>query len=151
MNAIEFTEQAKTIFHKYFPNGYFRQSKLALGDGFCFTMGLIGSLDDVTNKIRQNDQMTISLFFHTTPYNTDEIKGKIVGEFSQYSLSVNPLEPFRAMSSVRLTGRKMNNSPDKVLVLFDKYMKTVHETVSEQRDAGNIYNQKNIPEKYLQF
>ena len=152
MNSIQFAEAVKTAFHKRFPLGYFKASRLALGHGFCISAGLIENIEDQFAKIRDNDPLSVLMFLHDTAYNSDkEIDGKIVVEVGRSSLMVKPTDKLYAMESHRIPVRKMNNTPEKVVQSLEKYFDKVLETVKEQAQANNIHGQDRIPEKYLNF
>lgn len=152
MNSIQFTEAVKTAFHKRFPLGYFKASRLALGGGLSISAGLIANIEDQVSHIRDNDKLSILMFLHDTAYNSDkEIDGKITVEFGRSSLMVKPTDKLYAMDSHRIPARKMNNTPEKVVQSLEKYFDKVLETVKEQAQANNIHGQDRIPEKYLNF
>lgn len=153
MNALEFKESAIATFKKYFPNGYVSCTKYQLGGGIGMSFGLISNLDDTTNKIRENDNLRISMGIHENFSfdSTEEIQGKIVLEFNSSSLSGLPENQYFAMSNIKIPSRKINNTPEKVLQALDKYFVKARDIVRAERDANNIYAQERIPAKYLEI
>ena len=152
MNSIQFAAAVNAAFIKRFPLGYFKVSRLALGGGFSISAGLISDINDQTNKIRDNDPLNILMFLHNTAHNSDkEIDGKIELEFGRSSLMVKPTDKLHAMDSHRISVRKMNNTPEKVVQSLEKYFDKVLETVKEQAAANNIHGQDRIAAQYLKL
>lgn len=173
MQAIQFSVQMKAIFKKHFPNGYINVSKLALGGkGVMIVAGMIGDIEDVANRIRQNDPLTLRMFIHDgfvipngfslsndLPQDfdhddsfTQEVYGlgdKLVIEIDGNSLAIKPTERHMAMGREKIPARKINNTPEKALVALDKLFAKAKEIVTTQAAANNIYGQDRIPPKYL--
>lgn len=151
MNSIQFASAVQAAFVKHFPNGYFRTSKLCLGKGFMFSIGLISDIEDQPHHIRDNDPLRISIFLHSTELSeTNELgDSKIVIDFSASSLSTLPTEKYYAMGSHKIPCRKINNTAEKAIQALDKYFAKVKETVSQHAAENMIYGQSKIPAKYL--
>lgn len=151
MNSKQFQESVISTFKKYFPNGYAHVSQYALGGGVHFSFGLISNLDDVSNKIRENDPLRIGFGIHeVVKFNSEEeINQKIVIEFGSSHLSTLPVVKYFAMHSLKIPTRKINNTPEKALLALDKYFQRAKETVQQQAQNNNIYDQQAISAKYL--
>jgi hypothetical protein len=153
MNAAQFVEDVKATFHKYFPNGYSHASKYCLGGGVHFNFGLIGDLNDVSSRIRENDVMKISFGIHDNIIFGSEIdiEGKLIVEFSSAVVKVLPKEKYYAMSNEKIAVRKINNTPEKIIAKLDQYFKEALAIVQREAGCNNIYSQDRIPVKYLKF
>lgn len=149
MNSIQFADSVKAAFLKRFPNGWIDIRKLALGGGFSIRAGLISDINDQISKIRDNDQLSVLMFCHDTPYNSDKELSSIVVEFESSHIKVLPVKQFMAMDSQKIPVRKMNNSPEKVIQSLEKYFDKVLVEVKIQALHNNIYGQDRIPAKYL--
>lgn len=153
MQAIQFAEQVKATFHKHFPNGYINISKLPVGgEGVMIAAGMIGEIEDVTNRIRHNDPLTLRMFIHDGFILQDGFElgdSKLEIEIDGNSLSIKPTERHMAMGREKIPARKINNTPEKALVALDKLFAKAKEIVTTQAAANNIYGQDRIPPKYL--
>lgn len=151
MNAQQFTAKVLENFKKHFPNGYANASKFSLGGGVYFSFGLIGNIEDVENKIRQNDNLSLSLEIHENFKfdTTEEIEGKIVIESNRSFFSVKPVNNYFAMSSVKIPFRKINNTPEKALISIEKHFIKAKELIKAEIEIENLYGQHSIDKKYL--
>ncbi len=122
-------------YRKYFPNSYIKFSKGSLGSTFITLM--LTSPNDCMNKISQNDQ------FYTTIMLSD---GYTI-EHNQGSLSINPLEKYLAMSSIKCQLRKTTGDKDKIVKALSKYFAKRKQLVVDNMD--NIYHVSDIDKKYL--
>ena len=149
MNSIQFVESVQTAFLQRFPQGWINVRNLALGGGMVFSAGMISKIEDQTSKIRDNDPLSVLMFLHDTPFNSDKELSTVVIEFERSSIKVKPVQQHYAMSSHVIPARKMNNTPEKVLVNLGKYFDKVLAEVHAQAEQGNIYQQDRIPAIYL--
>ncbi len=149
MNSTQFAESVKAAFLQRFPQGWINASKLSLGGGMVFRAGMISNIEDQTSQIRDNDPLQVLMFLHDTPYNSDKELSNVLIEFEYSSIKVLPVQPYYAMSSHKIPVRKMNSSPDKVLVNLGKYFDKVLAEVQAQAAQGNIYQQDRIPAIYF--
>lgn len=149
MNSIQFAESVQTAFLQRFPQGWINVRNLALGGGMVFSAGMISKIEDQASKIRDNDPLSVLMFLHDTPYNSDKELSAVVIEFERSNIKVKPTQQYYAMSSHKIPVRKMNNAPEKVLVNLGKYFDKVLAEVHAQAEQGNIYQQDRIPAIYL--
>lgn len=151
MKALEFQEKLKDSFLKYFPNGSIRIGKLSLGGGISIFCGLIGDINDVSNKIRMNDPLTVRAYIHDdfTFNDTEKELDKVVITFDGSWVSVKPDNKMMYCQSHKIASRKINADAVKAVDLMDKYFSRVKTVVSEQIANNNIIAQENILEKYL--
>ena len=150
MKAIEFQNKVQESFLKYFPCGYCYVGKFALGDGVYFNFGLIEDINDVSNKIRLNDPMKLSINIHDNIKYKDDILElpQLVLEFSSSHISVLPDNPYMYCTNYKLKARKISQTPEKALLALDKYFSNCRESVKQLSDTNQIINQKNITLKY---
>jgi hypothetical protein len=151
MNAKNFQDTVKSLFHEQFPNGYCHISKLALGGGIHIKCGLIGNIEDVTSQIRENDPMSISIFIHENITFNDESTDleNLVIEFSQSNISVLPDNPYMFCKSQKIPARKIKAIAEKSLVRLGTYFKRAKEVVTSESENSNIIHQDKIDKKYL--
>lgn len=151
MKANEFEQKVRESFLKYFPNGYIRLSKLALGGGLHISCGLIANVKEITATIRENDPLNVSIFIHDNyVFNDSETDlDNVVLEFDNSHVKVLPVIPHMYSHSHKIAARKINAAPEKALVNLDKYFKRVKDVVTEQAALNNIIKQDTIDPKYL--
>ena len=68
-------------------------------------------------------------------------------EHNQGSLSINPLEKYLAMSSIKCQLRKTTGDKDKIVKSLSKYFAKRKQLVVDNMD--NIYHVSDIDKKYL--
>lgn len=153
MNAVDFDKKVKETFLKYFPNGFITSTRYALGGGIHWTTGLIGEDKDIVSFIRKNDVLQLSFGIHDNVQygSTEEIQGKIVVEFAHNNFKTLPDQPHYAMKSTKIPVRKINNTPEKVIVALDKYFKLTLEMIKAEAANNNLHGQDRIPKKYLEL
>ena len=141
MNAEQLQSDLEQSFKKQFPNGYYSSviKKSVHGDHIVIRLGLIGCLDDCTNRIRENDPMydTILIWVNNDRYESTKIIGTI---------AVNPTNKMYAMEHKKLRGRTIKGDDTKTLKGFDKLFKDLRLLVNENKE--NIYH-ADLIQKYL--
>lgn len=154
MNAVELDSKIKETFKKYFPNGFIGSSSYAMNGGMYWKAGLIGDVKDCSGGYRVNDILTYTFGIHHDGLydSTDEIKGKLIVEFIENSFVTNP-EPgsYLAMGRIKVPGRKITNTPEKILKVLDKYFSECRDMIKVQIENNNLYYQERIPKKYLEL
>lgn len=155
MNTKQFAEQVEQSFKRYFPNGYFFYNSGCLGnESIYFKCGMIKDIKDQPNQIRDNDKLHLSLWiFDNVNLKDDSFdisNTKLVIEDRHGAcVYTNPPNSYYAMGRTKIPFRKMTNTPDKLLVLLDKFFKKARDIIKIEIDNNNLYNQKDIPQKYL--
>lgn len=152
MTALELQTSIREAFLKYFPNGYISCSELAFGStGAFWFCGLVSDINDVSSKIRMNDhlQITFSISDNFVKDSNTEIDNKLVVEFSRASISTLPIHAYCAMHHDKIAVRKINNTPQKVLIQLDKYFMKARDQIKVHISNNNLYYQDRIPSKYL--
>ena len=138
--------QIREDYLSVFPNGFIAVDvRKSIGNPYLsITLGLIGG-DDVANNIRENDPLHTSLMGH----DISDVE-KFTLKTLQSGLICEPEEgSYMAMSRVKTSKRKTNNTLDKQVVGLKKYFKTLGKIVKENQD--NIYRLDRIPAKYLEI
>lgn len=153
MNSKQFADKMLAVFKKHIPNGHAAYSKFCFGNGVSFNFGLIGDAKDCVSGYRVNDVLNISLALHDNFDITSdaEINGVICLDVSSKSLCIKPNQPHYAMSRETLKFRKMRNTPEKVIQLFEKSVIGSLDIIRKQIADNNLYGQDRIPSKYLEF
>ena len=128
----------ENLFLDKFPNGYFAENNGSLGSNYSFIrLGLIGNTELCANKIRENDPM------HTV-LSIEEIEDQFIVKLVTGGLSLNPVNSYYAMTTVKLPFRKFTakNEQD----LFEKMAKFfVKLRAFVDTNAGNIYRVEQYP------
>ena len=128
----------ENLFLDKFPNGYFAENNGSLGSNYSFIrLGLIGNTELCANKIRENDPM------HTV-LSIEEIEDQFIVKMVTGGLSLNPVNSYYAMTTVKLPFRKFTakNEQD----LFEKMAKFfVKLRAFVDTNAGNIYRVEQYP------
>ena len=148
MNYAEFQEKVKTAYHAKFPNGWCKFSGLCLGSGFVVDFGLISDINDQANKIRENDPIRLTFIFHDADSKAENL-GELVGEVMHKTLYINPTSHYYAMSRRDLPARKVKGSPEKIVKSFALLFDRCYNIVKKEAANKNIYQQQNIPAKYI--
>lgn len=152
MTNQDFISEVKKVFKNYFPNGSIFASKYTMGGGIYFSCKFFQP-EDFPFNISQNDIMSLNFGIHeNVPFDGDVIlplNSKIVVEFQASSFNVNPVNQYFAMSSVKVSSRKINNVPTKVILALEKHFKKFKEAMDIEMKNENLYGQKNFKEKYL--
>ena len=143
----EFLENVEKEFRKSFPNGYFngRESN-NMGKSLSVSFGLISKLDDVSNKIRENDPMLSRLIMF--PLDKKDFGNGIEVYDTRGSLMVKPEEgSYMAMRGIKF-GLKKQKKTDllKLQDMFKKIFPKIKTTVLDNWD--DIYRVSKIPLKY---
>ena len=135
--------QIEGSFKLQFPNGYIKTHQ---GTGFSgyttltVDLGLIGNLDDVSNKIRHNDPMHHKFMMFVNGDNHLEVETLISG------LSLKPeAGSFLAMNTIKTGFRKIKGDKAKVNRAFDRFFVKLKSMVEENHE--NIFN----AEKYKDY
>lgn len=154
MNAVDLDKKVKETFLKYFPNGFIGSSSYAMNGGMYWKAGLIGDVKDCSGGYRANDILTYTFGIHKDGIydSTEEIQGKVIVEFVENSFVTKPPEgSYLAMGRIKVPSRKINNTPEKVLKILDKYFSECRDMIKEQIENKNLYSQERIPMKYLEL
>ena len=120
----------ENLFLDKFPNGYFAENNGSLGSNHSFIrLGLIGKTELCANKIRENDPM------HTV-LSIEEIEDQFIVKMVTGGLSLNPVNSYYAMNTVKLPFRKFTAKNEKDLLnkmtkFFDKLRLFVDENAAE--------------------
>jgi hypothetical protein len=125
--------EIKTSFLNQFPKGYcgIRETKGLSGDMISITIGLVGNINDVTSKIRENDPMLhkFLIFNENGILSAESVCGR---------LDINPIEKFYAMSGIKTGFRKTTGNPEKIAKMYAKWFSKLKTIVEENKE--NIYN-----------
>lgn len=136
-------------FKKNFPNGFadVRLTRIIGNPFISISFGLIGSINDVSNKIRENDPALH--YFHIEGLSSEggltdsmEVR-KVTG-----SLKVKPeKDSHMAMGRVKIPFRKFKGDASKIESGFVREIKKIRDTVKKHKD--DIYDVDDIDKKYL--
>jgi hypothetical protein len=142
----DFVSTLERLFKQQFPNGFFHSDrKRSLGGGggdyLVVSLGMIGDIADVPNKIRRNDPL-----FHSIMING--IDSDVIDATSNVgSLMVNPTERHMAMGSIKTKFRKLRGDQKQVEIGFDRFFKKLRMIVDDNK--ADIYHVDSIDKKYL--
>lgn len=126
-------------FKSQFPNGWIRFGKTCLGGNEdTFRFGLVDP-NELTSKILMNDPVYHSfIIFNDSKGFSAEGGGCI---------SVNPVEKFYAMSSVKTKWRKTRGNEERVLKAFKTFFGRLRVLVDE--NESNIYQRDKYSDKWF--
>ena len=136
-------DRIEKSYKKVFPNGYFNIGITGSFDKpyMYIKFGLIDNINDVANKIRQNDPMYSSMIGHDISPTE-----KFTIEMLQAGLSLNPKAgSYLAMDRVKTSMRKSSGTIEKLEKTLATYFKKLGGIVKDNQD--NIYGDVNP--KYL--
>lgn len=131
-------DRIKAAFLHHFPKGYvYAAEQTFCGEKYISVrIGLIGDLDRVTNKIRENDPM-----YHSWVINIED--DKYIAELSVGSLSVEPPEgSFHAMGAVGTGWRKTSGDASRVIKAYERFFLKLFDIV--QANKTKIYRVEKI-------
>ena len=124
--------EIQTSFLDVFPKGYCVVNKFnGLTDNtISITIGLVGDINDVTSKIRENDPMLhkFLIFDNNGILSAESVSGR---------LDINPLEKYYAMSGLKTGFRKTTGNPEKIVKMYSKWFSKLKSIVEENKE--NIY------------
>lgn len=125
-----------------FPNGWINiQLNTGMSnDSISISLGIISNRADQSSQIVDNDPMLHSFFFHPDP------KGWQV-ETCRSGISINPIEQYYAMSTVKTKFRKTTGNNEKLYKTFDRFFKRLKDLLNEHQ--SNIYGRSHYPDKYF--
>jgi hypothetical protein len=135
-------EAIVTSFLTKFPNGHHSVSK-AFGGGYVLGFGLISDLNDVANRIRENDVMHLMFII------SDKGEQLEVSGINTRLMVKPPIGSYLAMQSLKMGWRDFTTTKENTTKRFDKFFTSALVAVKEQASADNIYGQARIPAKYL--
>lgn len=146
MNVHEIlAKEIEEILKSRFPNGYVRAFYSEnLTRHISISFGLIGDIEDVSNKIRHNDPLHHSFMIFVEGEDSYEANR------SMGRLMVKPPEDsYLAMGSVKTPFRKTTGDSKKVIKAFERFADRVVKIVRENKE--DIYGVDKIPTKYLEI
>jgi len=130
-------------FKKKFPFGFFSITKRNMFGSpvIGISLGLIGDVNELTSKIRDNDPMFHSFLIDLKAENKYESRN------NRGSLSVNPKERHLAMSSVKTSMRKTSGDANKILKAYITFFAKLKKIVKE--NESDIYSRDKYSDKYF--
>lgn len=134
MNNEIFLNRVETSFKKYFPMGHIQTD---IDKSFLtIRIGLIGDIDRVTNRIRENDPMRHVFIIHI------HSDGMYEAVCLSGGLAVKPRQLYWAMSILKTPWRKKTADAEKVFKAFDTFFGKLYSMVVEEGE--NIYGYDKI-------
>lgn len=143
----ELKEKIEEIYHKYFKDSLCRVSKGSLASSMIFIQCYLAkeAREDI-NGYLDNDMFHIMFTIDTADKNKyptvdliDYSKEELILEnVRNYYLTV-PDNQFMAYGSQKVGFRKTTGNTEKVLASFEKFVKKLHEQVSEDMKNGKIH------------
>ena len=128
--TMSFTDQIESSFKNQFPKGYVRAylDQGLSGYQYHIAIGLIGDLNDVSMKIRQNDPM-----FHQWLIFLDG--DKMEASFLQGGLDLHPDHgSYLAIKRLKTGFRQFTGDEKKAIKAFDKFFIKLRKLVDDNKD-----------------
>lgn len=136
-------KSVKSSFEQQFPNGWIvsRVVKGLGGPQVYVSLGIISDRSELISQIIDNDPAFHSFLVF------DESNGKYEARNIRGDISINPVEKYLAMSTVKTKFRKTTGNVDKIIRTFDKFFVNLKQLVKDNED--NIYQRGKYSDKYF--
>ena len=152
MNVLEFKENVKSIYNKYFDGTHVSvsMSSKSIYKSIYITFSLAKNLNECINHIAMNDMFSISfqITHNGKEFNRDEFKKhdsmilpeNLIIEKKRAFYKIKPQSKYLVYSSKGVTFRKSKGSAKNILNSLDKFLKRLHDQLLSDLNNDLIHN-----------
>ena len=150
MNTKNFMQEVEKTYKNHFPKSLIRVKYSSFYPSIDVTPVLAGNRDEVTNGIWQNDILSVSFTIDNNgkEFNKEVFDGDLPDEITisadQKSYAIKPDSVYLAYGHRKLSFRKTQGNPEKILSALDKFFASLKKSLSEDLESGNIADKNHL-------
>ena len=152
MNVLEFKENVKNVYNKYFEGSHVDVSmnQNSIYKSIYITFSLANNINECINNIAMNDMFSITfqLEHNDDEFNRDEFQKlgymilpeNLTLEKKRAFYRIKPQEKYLAYSSKNITFRKTKGNAQKIITSLERFLKKLHDQLLEDLKNNLVHD-----------